>query len=445
MLYMHSMFTFIKLVLRVICCESLLGWAGWWLRGWVKNSEFYEQVLGLQWPWKVEQVELDRAAQRVVVHVVVEPGTKWGDPATQGPAHVHQWRQRRWRHLDTCQFETVISARVPSVKYADGRVEEVAVPWAERYQRVTRLMAQAVVVWLQACGSVSQVAKVMRLNWHTVNAIMKSSVDRGLERREREPIAYLGLDEPQRSGDSLPKAALKSEAKPRQKSFRRGHVYATMLNDLDGGRVWDLVEGRKEEQARKLLQKLDARQRAGVKAVAMDIRSAYRNAVEKLLPQADIVHDKFHLCAYLNKAVDMVRKAEHRELASSGRQTLKGSKYLWLRNFPDLRLQPSFRQLYHLNLRTSRAWWLKETFGAFLQYCYEGAARKFFADWLAQVTRSALTPMKKVAEMLFRHLPGLLNYLKHRITNAASEGINSQVARTIANARGLACFENLRG
>lgn len=53
----------------MICCESLLGWAGWWLRGWVKNSEFYEQVLGLQWPWKVEQVELDRAAQRVVVHV----------------------------------------------------------------------------------------------------------------------------------------------------------------------------------------------------------------------------------------------------------------------------------------------------------------------------------------------------------------------------------------
>ena len=123
----------------MICCESLLGWAGWWLRGWVKNSEFYEQVLGLQWPWKVEQVELDRAAQRVVVHVGVEPGTKWGDPATCGPAHVHQWRQRRWRHLDTCQFETVISARVPSVKYADGRVEEVAVPWVERYQRRPQL------------------------------------------------------------------------------------------------------------------------------------------------------------------------------------------------------------------------------------------------------------------------------------------------------------------
>jgi transposase len=217
-----------------------------------------------------------------------------------------------------------------------------------------------------------------------------------------------------------------------------------MLNDLEGGRVWDLVEGRKEEQARELLQELDATQRAGVKAVAMDIWSAYRSAVEKLLPQADIVHDKFHLCAYLNKAVDTVRKVEHRQLAREGRQTLKGSKYLWLRNFPDLRLQPSFRQLYRLNLRTSRAWRLKETFGGFWQYCYEGSARKFFDDWLAQVTRSGLTPMKKVAAMFVRHLPGLLNYLKHRITNAASEGINSQTARIIANARGISCFENLR-
>jgi transposase len=113
-------------------------------------------------------------------------------------------------------------------------------------------MAQAGVAWLQACGSVSQVAKVMRLHWHTVNAIMKAAVERGLARRRREPISYLGLEEDKRS-------------------FRRGHVYATMLNDLDGGRVWDLVEGRKEQQARELLQGLDATQRAGVKAAAMDI------------------------------------------------------------------------------------------------------------------------------------------------------------------------------
>ena len=117
-------------------------------------------------------MRLDHATQRVGVHVGVEPGTKWADPARHGPAHVQQWRQRTWLHLDTCHFETVIRAQVPSVKHADGRI--VAVPWAERYQRVTRLMAQAV-MWLQACGRVSQVAKVMGLNWHTIKAIMKAA------------------------------------------------------------------------------------------------------------------------------------------------------------------------------------------------------------------------------------------------------------------------------
>lgn len=134
-----------------------------------------------------------------------------------------------------------------------------------------------------------------------------------MEQREREPIACLGLDE---------------------KNFRCGHAYATMLNDPHSGWVWDLVEGRKEKQARELLQGLDATQQAGVKAVPMDIWSAYRKAVQGVLPKADIVHDKFHLCAHLNKAVDTVRKAEHRQLASSGQQTLKGSNTFGRVTFP---------------------------------------------------------------------------------------------------------------
>jgi hypothetical protein len=50
--------------------------------------------------------------------------------------------------LDTCQFETVIKANVPCVKHRDGSIEEVAVPWADCYQRITKLLAQAVIIWL---------------------------------------------------------------------------------------------------------------------------------------------------------------------------------------------------------------------------------------------------------------------------------------------------------
>jgi len=389
----------------------------------VKDTEFYQQILGLDAPWKVAGVELDMEGRRVVLRVEVDRATKWAHPETKLAASLHKWTERRWRHLDTCQFETVIEARVPSIKHADGSIEEVAVPWAERYQRVTRLMARAVIIWVQACGNVRKVADLMRLDWHTVDDIMKAAVGRGLERRAAEVVRNLGIDE---------------------KSFRKGHVYASILNDLDGSRVWDLVEGRAADSTFELLDTLDEAQRDGVEAVAMDMWPAYETAVRAMLARADIVHDKFHISGYLNKAVDDVRKEEHRQLMKEGDDTLKGTKYDWLHNFPDLRREPSFRQLYSANLKTSRAWRLKESFAGFWEYNYAGPALKFFKDWVAEVNRSRLEPLKKVARMLAGRIDGLLNYIKHRITNAASEGMNSQVARIIANARGLRSFAALR-
>ena len=389
----------------------------------MKDTDFYQQILGVVAPWKVVEVRLEMDAKRVTVRVEPESKTKWGNPETGKVAHLHKWTERKWRHLDTCQFETIIEARVPSVRHEDGKVEEVTVPWADRFQRVTRLLAQAVIVWLEACGNVDKVAKIMRLDWTTVDSIMKAAVERGLERRKKEPIDYVGVDE---------------------KSFRRGHTYASILNDLDNNRVWDLVEGRKTENAKTLLETLGEEQRSGVMAVTMDMWAAFENAVRSLLPQADIVYDKFHISGYLNKAVDDVRKQEHRQLMEKGDDTLKGTKYLWLRNFPDLRTERSFQELYAARLKTSRAWRLKESFEGFWDYRYKGAAEKFFRDWHKKVKRSRLEPLKKVADMLANRLDGLLNYLEHRITNAASEGMNSLVARVVGNARGLRSFEKFR-
>jgi transposase len=107
----------------------------------MKDTQLYEQLLGLSKPWSVVKVELALEAGTVTAHVQCEKGTVWGDPEVAGArAHVHGWVRREWRHLDTCQLETRIVADVPRVKYQSGRVEEVAVPWAERYSRITRMM-----------------------------------------------------------------------------------------------------------------------------------------------------------------------------------------------------------------------------------------------------------------------------------------------------------------
>ncbi len=392
----------------------------------MKDMALYEQLLGLKAPWSVKRVELSMADQRVTVEVVLKAGQVWVDPTNESTrAHIHGWHEREWRHLDTCQFETVIKARVPQLKYSDGRVEELTVPWAERYSRVTTLMEAFVLALLQACPNTKRVCSLTGLSWHTVNAIMIKGVERGMARRQAETIEHLGLDE---------------------KSTERGHSYASILTDIDRSRVLDVVPGRKLESATELLHTLSPEQRAGVKAVAMDMWPAFMSAADNCLPQADVVHDRFHVAKYLNEAVDQVRRQEHRALLRAGASPLTGSKYAWMRTYPDGRSSEavSFRALNQMNLKTSRAWRIKENFSPFWGYRQMAAAKRYFKRWSNSAIRSRLEPVKKVVNMLRRHEQGLLNYSLHRISNACAEGFNSAIQLIKANARGFRNFSNYR-
>jgi transposase len=391
----------------------------------MKDTQLYEQLLGLSKPWSVERVEIDLDGGYITVHVKCERDVVWGDPETnQDRAHVHGWVQRQWRHLDTCQFETRIVAEVPRLKFKSGRVEEAAVPWAERYSRVTVLMEAFVVRLLLAASCVKRVATLMRLDWHTVNAIISRSVERGMDRRAQEPVRYLGLDE---------------------KSFLRDQSYASVLTDVDGKRVLDVVPGRKLDDAKQLLGTLTSEQRQGVRAVVIDMWPAYMSAVREMTG-ADIVHDKFHVSKYLNEAVDRVRRAEHKRLSEQGDSPLKGTKFLWLKSLHDKRCSEAraLRRLYAICLKTGRAWSIKETFAAFWDYHHVQSAENYLNAWVARTRRSNLPPMMEVAAMLRRHREGLLNHCKHHITNAAAEGFNSVIQALKAMARGFRNFENFR-
>ena len=392
----------------------------------MKDTALYEHLLGLKSPWSVKSVDLSLEDQRVVVEVVLKPRQVWADPlAPTKRAHVNGWTERQWRHLDTCQFETLIKARVPQLKYSDGTVQELSVPWAERYSRVTLLMEAFVVKLLQVCPTTKGVCELTRLAWSTVNDIMVSAMERGMFRRAEEDIPYLGLDE---------------------KSSEKGHSYASILTDIKRSRVLDLVPERKLAAAKSLLETLSPTQRTSVKAVAMDMWPAFMSAAHTCIPQADIVHDRFHVSKYLGKAVDAVRKQEHSSLSKTGASPLKGSKYAWLKRYPDGRSAEAvaFRDLNQLNLKTSRAWRIKETFVQFWVYRYTGAAKRFFDAWSSNAMRSRLEPIKKVVKMLRRHVEGLLSYSKHGISNACAEGFNSAIQIIKTNEIGRAsCRERV--
>jgi len=141
-----------------------------------------------------------------------------------------------------------------------------------------------------------------------------------------------------------------------------------------------------------------------------------------------------------------VRKKEHRGLRKEDCDTLTGTKYLWLTNPKNWSKaqRAAFRALKDEGLKVGRAWALKEAFAEFWDYSYEKSAKKFFARWYFWATHSRLEPVIKTAKTLKRHLAGLLTYLRHRITNAVTEGLNSKIQSLKSNARGFRNFQNYR-
>ncbi|MGE0758515.1 MAG: ISL3 family transposase, partial [Pirellulaceae bacterium] len=333
--------------------------------------------------------------------------------------------ERQWRHLDTMQFETILRARVPRVDCPACGVKTAAVPWAGKHSRFTLLFEAFASEVLRACGSLSQACGLLRINWETAHAIMERGVERGLSRRSTEEVKYVGMDE---------------------KNFGAGQSYVSIMTDLVQHRVLEVTEERTTEAADQLWKTLPETQRSQVRAVSMDMWQPYQASTKANAPQAEIVHDKFHVSKHLHEAVDKVRRTENKTLQADGDRRLVGTKQLWL--FGRATLTPQHRRqladFRHSDLKTARVWGIKQNFQRFWDYVFTRSAAQFFDDWCGWAVRSRLKPMSQVAQMLKSHLPQLLSYFRHRITNSVSEGFNSKIQSIKANARGFRVFANYR-
>ncbi|MDR7486623.1 MAG: transposase, partial [Armatimonadota bacterium] len=121
-------------------------------------------------------------------------------------------------------------------------------------------------------------------------------------------------------------------------------------------------------------------------------------------------------------------------------------KYLWLMRPQDMTSDQrgTFRELVASDLKVARAWALKERFRPFWEYTYRGAAQRFFARWFWRATHSRLQPVAEVAKLIRRHLPNILTYLRHRITNAGLEAVNAMIQWVKRTARGFRNAENCK-
>jgi transposase len=391
----------------------------------MQDRQLYEQILGIGSPWYVARVDLNLEAGEVRVQLAHHDDAVWHCPECGQPCPLHDYAaERTWRHLDTCQYQTLLTAATPRTDCPECGVRTVRLPWAEPQSRFTLLFERLAIDWLLA-ASQKAVAVRLGLSWDEVHGIMERAVRRGLERRGREDLPHMGVDE---------------------KSFRKGHRYATIVNDLTRNRVLYVAEDRKQSSLDGFWRTLSTDQLASIQGVAMDMCEAYENSVRQHLADADekIVYDKFHIAKHLGEAVDQVRRGENKQLRAAGDDRLVGTKYDWLRNPDHLTSQQwrDFAALRNSNLKTARAWALKEQAMVLWDYLYEGPARKHFAWWYRWAARCRLKPMVAKAKMLKRRLNNILTYLKKPITNATSESINSRIQWVKYTARGFRNFRN---
>ena len=261
----------------------------------MKDFQLYQQILGLVAPWHVESVTLKPKEQEIEVRVACAQ-THWGCLQCHQRMEIHDYEERRWRHLDSCQFKTILVSRVAIVRCAEHGAQTVVVPWAEKYGRFSQLFERLAIDVMLEC-SISWACEILGISWDEADGIKQRAVKRGLARKTPKVMARLCVDE---------------------KGMGHGHDYMTIVAQAEAGQttVQYVGEGRERESLDAFWEGLMAEQLAGVEAIAMDMWKPYVQSTLAHVPGAagKIVHDPFHLVKYMNEAVNDVRVNEHRRL-----------------------------------------------------------------------------------------------------------------------------------
>ena len=386
------------------------------------TENLFTKLLQLEQGWIVKSVETDLSEQEICIEISCILDHFLDDETGEICKFYDRAPVRSWRHLDTMQYKTFIKCQLPRIINSNGKVKTVQPNWASGYERHTYLFEHAVIDLLKASKNQTKTSKLMRCGFNVVNRIMHLSVKRGMDRRNYSELTfdYLSIDE---------------------KSFKKGHQYITVLSHPASGCVLDVEENRTKEACKKLLAKsLTTEQLNKVSAISMDMWKAFIQTAQEILPNASIVHDRFHLIKYLNEAIDKVRRREVKQ-----HQDLKNSRYALLKNPENLteRQRIHFEAIADANYEVSKAWQVRENFKALFSKGKLMATLSFL-QWANDATKRKIKEVDKVVEMFKNHLSGVVNALLINLTNAMAERLNGKIQELKTVARGYRTFTNFR-
>ena len=207
--------------------------------------------------------------------------------------------------------------------------------------------------------------------------------------------------------------------------------------------VLNVGENRDVKSTRALLTETFTQQQLNdIKTVSMDMWQAYINSITAECPNAELVHDKFHLVAYLNKGIDQVRRREVKK-----HDELKHSRYVLLKNQNNLtqKQYEKFELIRSANYQVSKAWHIRENFrDLFGCSNNEMEAKCIFQNWIQDSYSKCIKEVNKVIEMFVRHAGGVINALITNLNNAMAERLNGKIQELKTIGKGYRMFDNFR-
>jgi transposase len=408
----------------------------------VNLEETFHRLLGLDEGWRVIGASYEEAENHFVIQVEETPRLWEQESARLGFAvscydHVEPLR---WRHLNVFNKESVIICALPRGRYLDERasakgverVYRVTPPWEGKSKHFTRDF-EAFALTLMREMPVKKAGEILGESDKRLWRMLFLHVGEAYRRLSMEEVVWVGADEMNR---------------------RKGHHYLTVFADLKARRVLFAAEGKDASTWEAFVDEL-LKHNGHPKAIlqaAIDMSPAYIKGVKENLGNAQIVFDKFHVVREVNEAVEHVRRAEV-QASAWGREQLARTQWIWRKNPENWTQNEALRtiELEKEHLQTATAYQMRLMLQGIYQCRRESAAREKFKRWCRWVRRRCarkgselLEPMAKAAEMVEKHLEGILAHWKQGLTTAFLEGLNSLFSATKRKARGYRSIEYLK-
>jgi transposase len=313
------------------------------------------------------------------------------------------------RHLPTLEAQTYLLVRRYRVDCPTCGPKLERLSWLLPWSRVTLRLAESVARLCQVLP-IKHVAEFYGLGWDAVKGIDKEWLERTLGEPDLSNLTQWAMDE---------------------FAIRRGQRYATIFVEPNRKQVLWVCRGHGREDIRPFFEKLGPQAGGRLEAVAMDMNGAYEAEVQSCCPQARIVYDPFHgVAKYGHEVIDRVRIAEaKRHTARKERQVIKGSRWLLLRNGPDLKRKDRvrLRELLTANRRLATVYVLKDDLKALWDYWLPRYAMQFWREQYARAIRSRIKPLKRFARRLAPKIEGVLAHCWYPLHTSLLEGINNKI------------------